>query len=333
MPIHQKIVHFHHCIAESESQEITFTFLDQSYSLSLSHPDFDQGKVVVIENLLKHPIETSLLVWLSIYFGEDFINPSQQEDTRNSHNRGVFKFDAPALDRFLKAGARCEKRSYPIWKKRLLDNAINYYCVGVRGGISMMPLTIGFFGMSMECLGNFVSGTPKKYFKLGNFAFNKLVNTRFSRLKKSEKHRENIKKWQSFISSDSKLILAFRNACYGHSLLHLKEDRLALVRELKSWLHRSGYDDKQADFWIKPDRLEFDIQMLAPPIYKVGLRNCRILLFMLLGYSTGIPFAKYDYDSMTLIPDGTTLKFDGMSITMSKSATIRDSSDLSPPHP
>lgn len=324
MAIGNNTIHFKHCKLIAASKKLTFKYNGTMYELELVSENFDAGKGVILRNLSNEMINTQLLIWLSVYIGEDFIELNQKIDTRHSNNRGEFKLVVSDLENFLRATERASSRSYPKWKKRLFEHTINYYCVALRSGVEMMPLTMGFFGMSMECVGNLVYGKNDNYFTLGKFSFNKMINTRFSRYKKSATHRADIKRWQSYINSDTKLVHVLRNAYYGHSLMHLKKDRTEVVSELRNWLVRAGHTKKDAAWWIKLDRLETDIQMQAAPLYKVGLRSSRLLIFMLLGFSTSIPFAEFDYLSMMPFPKGEPIHFDGMSITITDISHLKE---------
>ncbi|PHH40226.1 hypothetical protein CRX57_08585 [Pseudomonas putida] len=256
-----------------------------------------------------------LLLWLSVYFGEDFIEPSPSVDTRYSNNRGEFKLDIKNLKVFLKAAEKMPSKSYPLWKKRLFDNVVTYYSVALRSGVNMMPLTMGFFGMSMECVGNLLCGKSDKYYTLGTYKFNTLINARFKRYKKNPNHAGRIKRWQKFINGDTALVHALRNAFYGHSLLHLNKDRKEITDSLRDWLVRAGYSKKDAAQCIKRKRVEDTIQVYAAPLYKVGLRSSRMLIFMLLGFTTSIPLAEYDYWAMTPLRYDEPMRFNGLEIT------------------
>lgn len=310
------VVHFKHCRVACAVPNIDFEFQGAPYLLVLSSSEFDTNKGALVRRTDGSPSDSELLVWLSVYFGEDFVDPRQTMDTRQCHNRGLFQLKVEHLKRFLKSVERALGKRQAKWKKRLFDDAVRYYSVALRSGLNMMPLTIGFFGMSMECVGNYVYGNKSSYMTLGNFSFNKLINMRFKRYKSMPKLRDFTKKWQKYIKADASLVHNIRNAYYGHSLLHLAKDRKSLATELKDWLVRAGYSKRDADFWIKPHRLDMDIQIQAAPLYKVGLRSARLLIFLLLGFSRSIPFAEYDYLPFSPLPKGESMKFDGMTVTV-----------------
>ena len=310
-------IHLKHCRIENPENVVNFHFSDNQYELRFSSESFDVGKGVVVSSLSDVSIDQELLGWLSVFFGEDFTEPFQKMDTRNSSNRGNFEVDEKLLQKFLNAASRSANRVSPKWKKSLLDDVLRYYIVGLRSGLSMMPLTLGFFGLSMECVGNLVSNQKTKYHMLGSFAFNKLINKRFDRHKKNPKHRDNFRRWQKFINADSIMIHAIRNAVYGHSMLHLREERKKIVSLLREWLIRGGANKKTAIFWFKPDRLELDLQVMAAPLYKVGLRSSRLLIFMLLGFSSSIPFAENDYLPIGRRIPNEPMKFNDMTIMLS----------------
>jgi hypothetical protein len=311
------INHFKHCRIENPENVVNFDFFGNKYELRFSSASFDLGKGAVLSSLSDLSIDQELLVWLSVFFGEDFTEPFQKMDTRNSSNRGNFDVDEKLLQKFLNAASRSINRISPKWKKSLMDDVLRYYVVGLRSGLSMMPLTLGFFGLSMECVGNLVSNQKIKYHTLGGFAFNKLINKRFERHKKNSKNSEDFKRWQKLINSDSAMIHAIRNAVYGHSMLHLQKERKNIVELLRNWLVRGGATKKTANFWFKSDRLELDLQVMAAPLYKVGLRSSRLLIFMLLGFSSSIPFAEDDYLPIGRRIPNEPMKFNDMTITLS----------------
>lgn len=320
MPIASHVVHFKHCRVVCPETNLVVSFQGQQYSLLFSSNNFDLGKGAVVKNLSGRFVESDLLLWLSVYFGEDFIDPSQSMDTRYSNNRGDFNLDIKNFKVFLKAAEKMPSKSYPLWKKRLFDNVVIYYSVALRSGVNAMPLTMGFFGMSMECVGNLLCGKSERYYTLGTYKFNSLINTRFKRYKKIPKHAAHIKRWQKFINGDTALVHALRNAFYGHSLLHLDKDRKEVTNSLRDWLIRAGYSKKVAEQCFRNKSLENSIQIYAAPLYKVGLRSSRMLIFMLLGFTTSIPLAEYDYWAMTPLNYDEPMKFNGVVMTP-KSAT------------
>lgn len=314
------VVHFKHSRVNCLGLSFDICFQGRNYALVFSSEKFDAGKGVVVSNLSGQFVEPDLLLWLSVYFGEDFVEPSQKADTRYSNNRGVFNLDVKNLKVFLRAAEKAPGKSYPLWKKRLFDSAIIYYSVALRSGVDMMPLTMGFFGMSMECVGNLIYGKSDNYHTLGKFRFNGLINTRFKRYKKISKHASDIKSWQKVINGDTALIHTLRNAFYGHSLLHLSKDRKDVVCALREWLSRAGYSKKVAEQCFSSKTLEGAIQIHAAPLYKVGLRSSRLLIFMLLGFTTSIPFAEYDYWAMTPIKYDEPMRFNGVVVTPKSAA-------------
>lgn len=320
MSLFSNFVHFKYCRVVCTETDLLISFKGKKYSLSFVSKNFDTGKGAIVTNLSSRFVDSDVLLWLSVYFGEDFVDPDQGVDTRYSNNRGDFNLDVKNLNVFLKTAEKMPSKSYPLWKKRLFDNVVTYYSVALRSGVNMMPLTMGFFGMSMECVGNLLGGKRDKYYTLGTYKFNGLINARFKRYKKIPKHAGQIKAWQKVINGDNSLVHALRNAYYGHSLLHLDKDRKEVTDSLRDWLVRAGYSKKVAAQCFKSKRVDDAIQIYAAPLYKVGLRSSRILIFMLLGFTTSIPFAKYDYWAMTPLVYDEPMKFNGVVVTPKSAA-------------
>lgn len=314
-------VHLKHCRLVEAPSEIHIPFKGFHYTLTFASDLFDPGKGVLVTCTERRELNTDLLLWLSVYFGEDFVDPYQQMDTRHSGNRGDFKVNQKGLLRFMSVAEKRPPKSYPQWKRRLLESAIIYYSVAVRSGINMMPLTIGFFGMSLECIGNLRHGNKDDYQSLGNKRFLELVATRFARYKRSTRHRDSIKKFHRYIRKDIDLIHTVRNAYYGHSFLHLQKDRAALTAALREWFERGGCPKKQAAHFFRQDRLELDMAVVSDQLYKVGLRTSRLLLFMLLGITKGIPFGSHDYLPRSDRRDGEPMHFHGITMTVTSSTS------------
>ena len=256
------------------------------------------------------------MLWLSVYFGEDFIEPFPEEDTRFSYNRGDFKLDTDNLSKFLKTTERLPPKSFPKWKKQLFDKAITYYSVAIRSGINMMPLTLGFFAMSLECIGNIRHGKRDKHFTLGDKRFLELMNTRLKRYKLNQKYKETAKTFQKLVIKDVELVHKIRNAYYGHSMLHLQKDRSQITEVLRAWYLRSGHDKKFTNISFRANRIDNDIAREAHGLYKVGLRTSRLFIFMLLGFTKTIPFATHDYLAIGDMRKGETSKYRNMQVTI-----------------
>jgi hypothetical protein len=316
MSMSKHIVHLKNCRIVSGEEIFSFSYLETPYKLIFSSENFDDNKGIVVVNEENGQIDINLLLWLSVYFGEDFIEPFQEEDTRFSYNRGGFEFNANNLSKFLQTTEKMPPKSFPKWKKQLFDKAIIYYSVAVRSGINMMPLTIGFFGMSLECIGNIRHGKRDKHFTLGDKRFLELINTRLKRYKLNQKYKETAKTFQKLIIKDVELVHIIRNAYYGHSMLHLQKDRRQLTEALRAWYLRSGHDKKFTNISFRINRIDNDIIREAHGLYKVGLRTCRLFIFMLLGFAKSIPFATHDYLAIGDMRKGETSKYRNMQITI-----------------
>ena len=294
----QRVIHFKQCTVTSDEEYFEFTYLGTGYKLGFHSEHFDNKKGATLEYNNSGHIDTKLLLWLSVYFGEDFVDPRQKADSRFVDNRGDFELSTSDLARFLRTTENMPPKSYPKWKRQLLDNAITYYSAAIRSGLNLMPLTIGLFGMSLECIGNLYYGKRDKHFSLGNKKFRELLNTRQKRYKQSATYRQKAKELQKFVDQDIELIHAIRNAYYGHSLLHLQKDRENLVQNLRNWYLRYGHSKKFTNLSFRVSRVDNDVAREAHGLYKVGLRTARLFIFMLLGFSSSIPFASHDFRSI-----------------------------------
>src|SRR5438552_53072 len=128
-----------------------------------------------------HSNEGQLVRWLSIFFGEDISNPRQIEDSRFCFVRGRMHVDGESLRRFLNRAERVPFKSYPKWRKELLDHSLNYYIAAVGAGLNLMPVTLGLFAVSIEGLGNAYRGDRKNYRTLGQKPCSEIISSRLGR--------------------------------------------------------------------------------------------------------------------------------------------------------
>ena len=77
--------------------------------------------------------------------------------------------------------------SWPAWRCELFERALTYYSMGLRFGINAMPVTIGLFALSLECIGNLRNESRDQYSELGAMRFLDLANTRMARYKRSDR--------------------------------------------------------------------------------------------------------------------------------------------------
>jgi hypothetical protein len=297
LPINEKLVHLRYTKL-SNTDDINFAWDGDVFTLVFRHPSFDDGKAYLIKGPENKAIPTNLLLWLSVYVGEDAVDPHSEKDTRFNHERGSFEIAAGRLATVLSAAKRMEGRRWPKWRVELARNAIIYYSVAVRSGFSMMPLNIGFFGLSLECLGNVRHGKRDKHYTLGDRYFKQYITSRLARNKKNPAKRDQVKKFEKAFNADIELINQLRNDFYGHSLLHLVKDRKALVSTLRDWAVRNGHSEQFAAKSFDTKRLRDQVVTHGHALYKVGLRVSRIFIFLALGIHKNIPFAEYDFRSI-----------------------------------
>lgn len=316
MSLGKHIVHLKYCRIVSKDKVFCFDYLRAPYKLIFVSENFDSEKVIIVENETKGQVDADLLLWLSVYFGEDFVAPFQEEDARFCDNRGDFEFNTDNFNKFLIATEKMPPKSFPKWKQQLFNKAIIYYSVAVRSGINMMPLTIGFFAMTLECIGNIRHGKRDKFHKLGTKRFLELIKTRLKRYKLNQNYKESAKSFQKLVIQDVDLVHKVRNAYYGHSMLHLQKDRQQLTDVLRAWYLRSGHGKKFTNISFRTSRIDDDIAREAHGLYKVGLRTSRLFIFMLLGFTKSIPFATHDYLAIGNMRKGETSKYRSIQVTI-----------------
>lgn len=255
--------------------------LSENRSLKLATHNFDSG-------------QGQLFTWLSVYFGEDFLNPNQSPDYRCCHLRGKFYLDSEHLKQFLKQAEKLPFKSYPIWRSELLNLAFSYYLVALGSGLNHMPVTLGLFGVSIEALINAYSGKRNDYKMLGSKPFQKLFEARLNRYIGTSRESW-AKGFQQRIESDLALLTAIRNYAYGHSLIHTPKNRDRLCRELRDWYKRNGLSSKFSEASFPKRKLRISLAAgNAIGLYKVGLFLNRLLIFWYLGYVVSVPFAEKD---------------------------------------
>jgi hypothetical protein len=91
------IVHLKHCRINNPGHVVNVSFSGTQYELKFSSDNFDLGKGVVLSSTSDTPNDMQFLDWLSVFFGEDFTEPFQKIDTRQSFNRGNFSVDEKIL--------------------------------------------------------------------------------------------------------------------------------------------------------------------------------------------------------------------------------------------
>lgn len=172
-----------------------------------------------------------------------------------------------------------------------------------------MPMNLGFYGMCLECLGNVVHGRRDKYHTLGEKRFLSLLHKRLARYKRGERTRIQAKLFQKLVVQDVELLHELRNAYYGHSLLHLPKDRKRLAGALRRWYGRHSKSKRFPQRSFRIETLEVGVRNAGPALYKLGLRLCRIFLWMMLGFSKPPPFASHDFSVLGDLRSGEKLKF------------------------
>src|SRR4051812_47611012 len=226
--INRKIIHLRYCRLVSEADTLRLDFESAQYRLVLADPSFAAQKGYVLERADGQAISTNLLLWLSLYIGEDAIDPFQEIDTRFNWHRGDFHLDGPHLQAFLNAAHRTRKRKWPKWRLELLESALTYSSAAIRSGLPQMPLSLGLFALALECLGNVRYGKRDRHFTFGDNKFLNLLTARLVKPKQDPTKKDQVRAFERRLKADIDLLNALRNAFYGHSLLHLTSDRRRL---------------------------------------------------------------------------------------------------------
>ena len=292
-----QVCHFRYCRVVSPVEHHSFNFGGESYQLHFVGPDFETRYGMSVERpaaKFEH-VDAKLLLWLLVYFGEDTLAPFQEVDTSRIWERGDFSFDPDQFDRFVAACERIPRASMPRWRTRLFERAVIYLSMAVRTGVWLVPVNLGFFGMCLECIGNVHHGRRDQYFKLGQKRFMGVLHNRLARYKKQEKSRASAKRFQKLVVEDVELLHELRNAFYGHSLLHLSSDRAQLARALRKWYGRQVKSKRFVKLSFRVHNLEAGVVNAGPALYKLGLRLCRIFIWMMLGFAKPPPFASHDF--------------------------------------
>lgn len=296
--IDEKLCHLKYCtIGKSTSSAFDFQYKGADYSIHFEDKRgrFEQGAGFLITRTDGKLVDISLLSWLMLFFGEDTIDPYAEPDTRFNFNRGDFDVDKDDFLKFIACIEKYPRASHPKWKQELIQNALSYYMCAVRTGFNLMPLNIGFFAMSIECLGNAYYGKRDKYFTLGENKFNLIIQARLKRYKRNLKFKDDTKKFERYLSKELKILHLLRNSYYGHSLLHLHKDKAVLIKALREWYIQNGHTNKFAQQTFNFKTLDKMITVESHSLYKVGLKLSRLLFFYFLGFSRQIPFASHDF--------------------------------------
>ena len=301
---------------------MTANFCGNEYKLCFSDDRFPPQKGLMISRLNGESISSDFLLWLSVYIGEDFLDPFQEIDTRFVWHRGDFSINEKDFRQFLSAAERAAGRSWPRWKHDLLDYALAYYSAAIRAGVNYMPINLGLFALSLECLGNFRYGKRDKHFTFGDRYFMNLLTARLVNLKRNPSEKVKVRAFEKRLRHDIDFLNHLRNAFYGHSLLHLAKDRHRLVVALRGWAIRYGFSKKFANTSFRAYRLNDDIVRASDGLYKLGLRLNRLFIFLALGFSAKIPFATHDFQIIGDHRDNEESEFRGLRMRFSFSHNI-----------
>ena len=304
--MNEKIIYLKYSTIVCEKQSVVFSWKGVNYSLFFEQTDRNSLKCFKIIRKDNNYIDISLSSWLSLYFGEDTIDPFQRPDYRFNRLRGKFFLDENLLSRFLTLAEKIPYKSYPKWRQELFRLALSYYMVAIRSGINLMPINLGLFALSIECLANSHYGKRDNYFPLGSNKFNSIINARLKRYKRSLNYRDDIKKFQKYLEHEFKLLKLFRNFYYGHSSIHLHNNKVKMTKALREWYIGSGHTKEFANTSFRVNQINNNITRDAHSLYKIGLRLNRLLFFYYIGMSREIPFATHDFRT-TGETDGNTL--------------------------
>jgi hypothetical protein len=289
-----KDINFRYSTIVSSASVIPLAWRGCNYDLIFDGVDLSENRSLRLVSHNFAPGGGQLLTWLSVYFGEDFLNPNQSPDYRRNYLRGKLYLDSEHLKQFLKQAEKVPFKSYPIWRRELLDLGLSHYLVALRSGVNYMPVTLGMFGVSIEALVNAYGGRRNEYKTLGNKPFQQLFEARLARFNGTA-HEAWAKGFRQRIEGDLALLTAVRNYAYGHSLIHQPKNRDRLCKELRDWYKRNGLPSKFIKAGFPKRKLRISLAAgNALGLYKVGLFLNRLLIFWCLGYVVSVPFAEKD---------------------------------------
>lgn len=310
--MNKKTSHIKYCSIKTKIDNYQFIFKDIPYSINFNSSEFKYGKGLQIVNGSGSFVDIDLCLWLTLFFGEDLLDPHSEVDTRFNFIRGAFTFRVNQFDKFINAINKLPRKSYPNWKQNLFEKSFVYFSAAVRSGLPLMPLNMGFFAMSLECIGNVKYGKRDKHYTIGDKHFINLMNSKFKRYKQNVKYKSSTKKFEKFIKEDIELIHKLRNCYYGHSLLHLEKERIQLTNLLRKWYLRTGHNQRFTNSSFKKDAIEKNVTTASHSLYKVGLRVSRLFLFMLIGLTKDIPFASHDFLTIGDMADNEESEYKGI---------------------
>jgi hypothetical protein len=289
-----KDVHLRYSAIVPSASVVRLEWRGHNYKLIFDEGDSSENRMLKLASGRFASSHSQLLTWLSVYFGEDFLNPNQTPDYRRCHLRGKLYLDCGHLQQFLKRAEKLPFKSHPLWRSELLDLSLSYYLVALGAGINYMPVTLGLFAVSIEALVNAYIGSREEYKTLGRKPFEELLRARLVRYVGTS-HEPWAKSFQQRIEADLALLTAVRNYTYGHSLIHTPKNRDRLCKELRDWYKRNGLSSKFSEISFPKRKLRVSLAAgNALGLFKVGLFLNRLLIFWYLGYVVSVPFAEKD---------------------------------------
>lgn len=291
----EHIVHLKYTSILSDKNTIPFLWQGNNYELHFEQTSPNPSCELKVLRQQYDAVDVNLLSWLSLYFGEDVLNPYQRPDKRFVFSRGDLVFKKDTFKKFINVAQTLPHKSYPKWRQEILKRALSYYLMAIRAGVNFMPVNLGLFALSIECLSNVYYGKRDKYFNLGTSKYGDLIAKKFERYKKNSKYKESFRNFEKKLTKDLELLKLFRNYYYGHSLTHQEKERKSLMIALRLWYERNGHDKKFSKLSFDDKRLNHDIAREAHALYKVGLRLNRLIFFYYLGLIRNLPFGDYDF--------------------------------------
>lgn len=298
--LNEKLSHFKYCKIgkierSNQRRKISFNYKGVSYTLNFSDSRIIKDCGYSLTRNDGKFVDTDLLIWLSVYFGEDAVDPFSEPDSRFVSTRGTFDVYENHLQNFISKIEGFPRKSYPKWKQDLLNMALVYYSSGLRSGVNMMPISLGLFSVSLECLGNSLAKSHKINYSLGEKHFKGIILKRLKRYKQNVKYKESVKRFEKYMDRELEVIHVLRNSYYGHYLLYLPDNKRDVRKVLLNWYVRNGANKKFAKSSFKIKRIHEDVMRESHALYKVALKYNRLLIFYFLGYSQDIPFASHDF--------------------------------------
>lgn len=272
-----------------------FLYQDREYIIDFHDSRVEFGLGYCVKSIDEKPVESLLLQWLTVYFGESATASYATRNNTNYYERGYQTFDFRHFKKFIKKVSTFPFVSYTNWRNELIRKSLVVYCMGVELSINAMPITVGQFALSIEGISNAYLNHRSKYKTLGEKPYKKLLNTRLLRQKRSKKYGDYAKNFSKYIGQEIDVITEIRNKYCGHSLVHSKKERNQFIAVMNAWAVKHGWDSKNSRRKsYRTSIMEQTMQIHSNSLFKLSMNTNRLLFFYYLNLSPTI-FTEYDF--------------------------------------